>query len=85
MSWNTGLTYHKECFIVEARKKTINDLISQLVEQKYEEYFDELTERNELFARDMEIAKFATNKEDFVKLVPPSTIIQPRVEKKESI
>ena len=34
---STGFTYHKECFIAEARRKTRNGSISQLVEQEYEE------------------------------------------------
>ena len=38
-------TYHKECFIAEARRKTKNGLVSQLVEQEYEEYFSEQKEK----------------------------------------
>lgn len=31
----------------------------------------------------MERASFATNKEDFINLIPPNIMVQPRVEKKE--
>ena len=60
-------------------------LISQLVEQEYEEYFDDLAEKNERYARDMERAKLANNKEDFINLAPPNQIIQPKPKVDEKI
>ena len=54
----SGNIYHRECFIAEARRKTKDGSINNLVEQEYEEYFYETEQWNEIKKRDLERMKF---------------------------
>ena len=56
----SGKTYHKECFLAEARRKTKDNSISLLVEQEDEEYFYEKEEKERILKEELLKIKIET-------------------------